>query len=255
MKKHLPTQNQQFEEIRSLIELRRNRAYQAVNTETIFTYWEIGKYVSQKLKSQEWGSKVVDSLSLYLKEKEPTMKGVGRRGIYRMVQFYDTYTDTKFVSAMLTQLQSRSKNEIVSALPLQLQQPENKDVTFVGALRPQIVAAMLRQLQSRSKREIVSALPLQFQSSENEAVFVSFLAQITWTAHLEILSGCTDAYERLFYMLSTISERWTYRTLRRQIEASTYERTLIGNNKQSQALKELTLPLKATLRTATWLIS
>jgi predicted nuclease of restriction endonuclease-like (RecB) superfamily len=53
------------------------------------------------------------------------------------------------------------------------------------------------------------------------------------------MSGCTNAPERIFYMLTTIKERLDYRTLGRQIEAGTYERTLIGNNKQSQTLKNI----------------
>jgi predicted nuclease of restriction endonuclease-like (RecB) superfamily len=207
MENHPKPQHQQFDELHSLIAFRKIRAYRAVNYESIFTNWEIGKYVSAKLKSSEWGSKVVDLLAKYLKEKDPTIKGFDRRAIYRMVEFYETYSNSEFVGA----------------LQPQLQQAENKNNTFMGALQPQIA----------------SALPIQIQPNTDEYALVSFLAQITWSAHLEILSGCTNAPERIFYMLATFKERLDYRTLGRQIEAGTYERTLIGNNKQSEVLKNM----------------
>ncbi|MCL2028456.1 MAG: PDDEXK nuclease domain-containing protein [Bacteroidales bacterium] len=213
MKNNTPVRHQQFEEIHSLIEFRKSRAYQAINYESIFTNWEVGKYVSAKIKSSEWGSKVVDSLAQYLKEKDPTIKGFSRRGIYRMVRFYDTYTEPEFVAALQPQ--------IVSALQTQLQLTESKNNIFVSAMQTQIG----------------STTPIQIQPNTDEFTLVSFLAQIPWYAHLEILSGCVNAPERIFYMLTTINERLDYRTLGRQIDAGIYERTLIGNNKQSETLK------------------
>lgn len=43
-----------FEELRSIIISHKNRAYQAVNTELITTYWEVGKFVSYRIKSEQW---------------------------------------------------------------------------------------------------------------------------------------------------------------------------------------------------------
>ncbi|MCL2028465.1 MAG: PDDEXK nuclease domain-containing protein, partial [Bacteroidales bacterium] len=134
---------------------------------------------------------------------------------YRMVKFYDTYTEPEFVVALPPQ--------IVSALPKQLQPTENKANIIVSALQPQIG----------------STTPIQVQPNTDEFTLVSFLAQIPWYAHLEILSGCVNAPERLFYIFITINERLDYRTLGRQIDAGIYERTLTGNNKQSETLKAI----------------
>lgn len=43
--------NNSFEQICSLIAERRERAYQAVNSERIFLNWEIGFYLSEKIDS------------------------------------------------------------------------------------------------------------------------------------------------------------------------------------------------------------
>lgn len=41
----------QFEELKSIIVSHKNRACQTVNTELITTYWEVGKYVSNRINS------------------------------------------------------------------------------------------------------------------------------------------------------------------------------------------------------------
>ena len=53
------------------------------------------------------------------------------------------------------------------------------------------------------------------------------------------MSGCTSAEERIFYILLCSRENLTYQELRRQIEACIYERSLLGNTKQSPILKEV----------------
>ena len=38
-----------FQEIVNMIDMRKNNAYKKVNEELILLYWEIGKYVSEKI--------------------------------------------------------------------------------------------------------------------------------------------------------------------------------------------------------------
>ena len=87
---------QQFEEIRGIITMHRERALREVNEESLLMSWTVGRIVSDKLKSNEWGSKVVTQLSEYLRTKDPTLKGYSRRNIYNMVMFYDEYSSEVF---------------------------------------------------------------------------------------------------------------------------------------------------------------
>lgn len=96
--------NEDFNTIIEMIEHRKERAIRKVNEELIMLYWDVGHYVSEKIASNEWGTKVVDNLSKYIKEKYPTLKGFNRRGIYRMKQFYETYKEDSIVSPLVTQL-------------------------------------------------------------------------------------------------------------------------------------------------------
>ena len=58
--------------------------------------WEIGQYISLQLKTARWGTKVVSDLADYLKRQSPKRRGFGKRHLYNMVKFYDTYSTETF---------------------------------------------------------------------------------------------------------------------------------------------------------------
>ena len=86
----------EFQQINSLIERHWARAIGLANAESLMTYWAIGAYVSAKLKTAEWGSKVIEELCDFLKTHNPKRRGFGKRNVYNMVKFYDTYTGVEF---------------------------------------------------------------------------------------------------------------------------------------------------------------
>lgn len=93
-----------FAEVVNLIQTARQRAVQAVNTELVGLYWQIGKYISSKLEAAEWGEGVVDQLAQHLERTLPGLRGFTRRNLFRMRQFFDAYAEDEKVSALLTQL-------------------------------------------------------------------------------------------------------------------------------------------------------
>ena len=102
----------EFDEVASIIETRKRNAYIKVNEELINMYWDVGKYVSEKVNNSLWGSKTVENLANYIKMKYPNLSGFDRRGIYRMKQFYEMYCDDEIVSPLVTQI-SWSNNLII----------------------------------------------------------------------------------------------------------------------------------------------
>lgn len=93
-----------FVEVRELIQNARRKALQAVNTELVALYWQVGEYISRKIASSEWGDGVVEELARYLARTQPGLKGFTRPNLFRMRQFYDTYAGDEKVSALLRQL-------------------------------------------------------------------------------------------------------------------------------------------------------
>jgi len=94
------TQEQQFAEIVGIIQKNRSAASRAVNEATLLTAWQVGGYVSHKLKSEEWGSKVVTLLSEFIRSQCPDIKGYSRRNIYNMVMLYDEYSSDTFIATV-----------------------------------------------------------------------------------------------------------------------------------------------------------
>lgn len=99
----LPTQNH-FDKITNIIETARNNALQAVNTELIKMYWNVGEYLCELTSNSAYGDKVIDEIAEYIAQSNPTIKGFNRRGLYRMRQFYEAYKDDAIVSPLVTQL-------------------------------------------------------------------------------------------------------------------------------------------------------
>ena len=81
-----------------------DKAWQQVNNILINLYWNIGQYVSDKVKNDSWGQGVVQKLSRYILSKNPVSKGFSARNIWRMKKFYETYKDHEKLSALLTEI-------------------------------------------------------------------------------------------------------------------------------------------------------
>lgn len=97
---------QQFGEVIEIILQHKSRATLAVNEELLLMAWNVGGYVSAKLKSEEWGTKVVTQLSEYIRKQRPDLKGYSRSSIYNMVMFYEEYSSEAFYTTVKKYLNS-----------------------------------------------------------------------------------------------------------------------------------------------------
>ena len=93
-----------FTEITRIIEDARNNSYRKVNEELILMYRKIGQFLSEKAQETSYGDSYIDSLSTYIQDRFPGIKGFNRRGLYRMRQFYEIYANNEKVSPLVTQL-------------------------------------------------------------------------------------------------------------------------------------------------------
>lgn len=210
----------EFENIIKLIEEARSRAFSKVNVELVLLYFNVGKIVSLKVDDGVWGEGTVDELAKYINTKLPNLSGFNRRGLYRMKQFYETYSDSEFVSPLATQLEtyfnSIEDSAKMSSLLAQLKESKSKS-TKVSAVRTQLAE--------------VDILTDKFVSS--------VMTQISWTHHLMILSKTKSPEEKLFYILSTIKEKLTVKELERQLNSAVFERTIVGNKFVSSLMTQL----------------
>ena len=152
----------QFEYINSLIEQHRSTAITQVNLEALLTYWEVGQYISIQLKSSRWGTKVVSELADYLKRQNPRRRGFGKRHLYNMVKFYETYSKIEFVN-------------IVERLQL-----------------PEIVHSQIAQIdETNTAEEFVQFGIAQMGMPVDKFIAMPHvLALVPFTGHLEIMNRC-----------------------------------------------------------------
>lgn len=198
----------EFEGIVRLIEESRNRAFQKVNEELVLLYFTVGKTVSVRVAEGTWGDKTVEELSSYIMNRFPGLSGFTRRGLYRMKQFCETYSEDSDCYKLWLEVYAEKENS-------------------------QFVSPVATQSKSTigNDKLIVSPLATRLQVSDNKHnKFVStLLTQINWTNHLEILSGSKTPEEKLFYLLLTVKEKLSKLELRRQINSAVFERSLMAN--------------------------
>lgn len=111
----LQPQITQFAEVINMIRTTRERALRIANSAMIDLYWQIGHYISEKLSRSEWGDGVVQQLADHIAKTEPELKGFSKKNLWRMKQFYETYSGTdEIVSTLLRQISWSNNLEIVS---------------------------------------------------------------------------------------------------------------------------------------------
>lgn len=104
MSKELTAKIGEFDEIISIIDNARTRALKVVNAEMIQMYWDIGAYVSERVKDGGWGKSIVSEFSAFLQSHYPTVKGFSAQNIWRMKQFYETYRDNEKLSPLVREV-------------------------------------------------------------------------------------------------------------------------------------------------------
>jgi len=93
-----------FQIVLSQVQKAKQKAYKQVNAVLVELYWNIGKHISEQVKSNRWGKGVVEELAQFIHRREPNLQGFTARNMWRMKQFYETYCDHEKLSALLTQL-------------------------------------------------------------------------------------------------------------------------------------------------------
>lgn len=103
LEKTIPSTEDAFAKVYSMIAEAQSRAWQQVNKTLIELYWNIGQFVNEQVETSGWGKSVVEEMAKYIAFKKPSMRGFSARNIWRMKQFYETYRGNEKLSAVLTE--------------------------------------------------------------------------------------------------------------------------------------------------------
>ena len=207
--KIIMSMEQQFGEVIDIILQHKGRASRAVNNELLYTAWHVGGYVSAKLKSEEWGSKVVAQLSEYIRSRRPDIKGYSRRSIYNMVMFYDEYSSESFSATVEKYLNSEFVQP--GTAKIQANQPTQETAVIVQTASAQLVQPTSGQMPQ-------------------------ILELTTLSNHIEILCRCKSTEERMFYILYANKEHLSFKEMQRCISNQTYTALLSSKDNMSKGL-------------------
>ena len=194
--------NNDFQHIITLIQDAKARAYAKVNSELVILYFNVGNIVSEKISRGIWGDKTIEELADFIHSQMPQLSGFNRRGLYRMKQFYEVH----------------AINSDVFKLWEELIYNNNKNIDNQSSI---IVSPTVTQLE------------------KHQFYMENLLLKISWAHHLEIFSSIRKPDEILFYLLQSITEKWTRSDLRRQLKSALYERTLLAKQTPNPTLQKI----------------
>lgn len=91
-------------EIKARVRSAQYAALRAVNKELIGLYWDIGRIIEEKQKGKTWGKSVVERLAKDLQTEFPGMSGFSSRNIWRMRNFYNTYSENPKLPPLVAEI-------------------------------------------------------------------------------------------------------------------------------------------------------
>jgi predicted nuclease of restriction endonuclease-like (RecB) superfamily len=94
----------------------RQRFVMQANSGMIELYWHIGNDILRRQESEGWGAKVIDRLSVDLKEEFPEMGGFSARNLKYMRKFAENWPDPQIMQQAVAQLQWRSILKLLTKL-------------------------------------------------------------------------------------------------------------------------------------------
>lgn len=203
-----------FGEILGIIRTHRAGALVSVNVEHLLSRWEIGGYLSVKIKQDGWGQATIDRLVDYIHAKAPDERGYGRRNLYNMVAVYEAFAAPDFA-----ELVERYGGRIIQPAAGQIVQSATAQLPVPGKVQSaagQVVQSVTAQ---------IAPMPSVFMLT-------------TFTNLVEILNRTRTAQERLFYIVYSFRERLNMRELRKRLVDDAYAMVLGGDKRNySKALK------------------
>ena len=183
---------QLLDSVKSRIHVAQHQVAMYVNSELLYTYWNIGYALNQERERQEWGAKVVDKLAQDLKTSFPKMKGLSKRNLQYMMKFADEW-------------------------PIDpIEQPPAAQIESINTKVPPPMA----QIQTtEGEQDIIVPPPVaQFRIFEQND-----FARVPWSHHRLLLDKIDTQEERSFYCEQIIANNWSKRVLINKIDQDLYQ--------------------------------
>ncbi len=192
-------------EVKQNIIRSRYQAARRANHELLLLYLSVGNRLSEKIRVNKWGAKVLQRISLDLQHELPGLRGFSERNLVNMTQFANEYAKVLFTQSSTAQM----KKQITQSSTAQMKKRITQSST--AQMKKQITQSSTAQTVKTGKRYSFT------QSGLNSFFSISF------THHILLLNKCKDTAERVFYMQMAAGDMWSVSTLEHHIEAKLYK--------------------------------
>lgn len=175
------------EELKKQILQSRYQAARLVNKEILFLYFMTGKSISDKIRKENWGNSVIETLSDDLQKELPGLRGFSSKNLRNMRQFYETYSSAEIWQSATAKLEKIGKKTI-------------------------------RQSATAKLKKIAPSVKLTKQFISKTFTTLSF------THHILLINKCKDIRERMFYMEQSAEHQWSVTILQHQLDSNLFKR-------------------------------
>lgn len=160
----------------------------AVNKELIHFYWDLGNMLSEKIKTSNWGDKVLENVSNDLKEEFTEMKGFSVTNLKYCKMFFEYFTIS----------------------------PQLEDLLQIVNNQTDIISPPLDD-QNKHSSQVVN-------QNEKSLIVQQLVAQIPWGHIKVIITKIKNIEEAIFYIQKTKENNWSRDVLSLQIKSNLYQR-------------------------------
>ena len=173
-------------EIKSAIVRAQSRVVANVNAEMLSLYFGIGRYVSYKTQTEKWGTGVIATISRQLQQEMPGLRGFSGKNIRSMRQFYENCDEELIWPPAAAKLgMDNTSDGKKCSRPVS----DSGEDEGIQPILPPVVA----------KLRLIDGIGI----SPSDFLALSF------SHHMEILSGTDNLKERLFYIRESAQNRWS----------------------------------------------
>jgi predicted nuclease of restriction endonuclease-like (RecB) superfamily len=176
-------------EIKIRVRQAQQRAALSANSEMLMLYWDVGRMIAARQKSEGWGKGLLARLAIDLRNEISDMKGFSERNLQLMVQFQDEYPD-------------------LFSIP-QLPVAELPAPDAVSKIEPPAVAQLPK----------LPAGDLSPSSITQRAV-----AELSWAHNVILIQKLKHLPTRIWYARQASQQGWSRDTLTIQIKNRAHER-------------------------------
>jgi predicted nuclease of restriction endonuclease-like (RecB) superfamily len=103
-------------DIKQRIQHERLRVVMAANSAMVLLYWDVGRIILERQHREGWGAKVIDRLSIDLRDAYPEMQGLSPRNLKYMRAFAAAWSDPKLVQRVVARLPWRHNIALLERL-------------------------------------------------------------------------------------------------------------------------------------------